>query len=187
MAANSGEAQSAPSAVYEYRQLNCEVYAEIKFETVTFTDVDDHEPGSCDTAEVYYTLIAYPAESKQFWSMDNTFDMDCGTYIFDRMAVGSPQASIGDNYDTLIAPIDPANPSVTIWPFLSDEDDIFGGVNDHLCSVATVIRMPYQNWANYSKKYSLRCGEGVTSSSGFDAEGYIEFTVKGFKAPPGGP
>ena len=49
--------------------------------------------------------------------------------------------------------------------------------------------MPYPDWVNYSKKFTLRCDEGVitSQSGGFDAEGFVEFTVKGFEAPPGGP
>jgi hypothetical protein len=182
VAANSGEAQSAPSAVFEYKQPRCEVYAEIRFETITFTDIDDHETGSCDTAEMYGNIIVSGGKNIGFGNMDNTVKVGCGTYIFD-------QFSHAEHRGPVIVPIDPANPRVNFWALLWDEDDIFGGVNDHLCGFGMEINKPYQDWTNYSKKFTLRCDEGVTTSQdgGYDAEGFIEFTVKGFMAPPESP
>ncbi|MFV1948564.1 MAG: hypothetical protein ACC633_01375 [Anaerolineales bacterium] len=182
VAANSGEAQSAPSSVYEYKQPLCEIYAEIKFETITFTDIDDHEAGSCDTAEMYGDIIVFRGRSIGFGNMDNTVKVGCGTYIFD-------QFSHADHHGPVSVSIDPTNPRIDFWALLWDEDDIFGGVHDHLCGFGMALQMPYPDWANYSKKFTLRCGEGVTTDQrgGYDAEGFVEFTVKGFKAPPGGP
>lgn len=186
--ANSGEAQSAPSAMYEYKQPPCEIYAEVIYETIEFTWLDDGEAGDCDNVEIYFTFFADPAHPRSFYSDSHPMKLGCGTYSLDMLTRSSPQANQYDSPpNTFIAPIDPANPFIRLWALFTEDDDFVLDQNDHLCSMSKTIKLPQKDWGNYSETVRLRCGEGVTSSSGFDGDGYITIRIRGFRAPPSGP
>jgi hypothetical protein len=136
-------------------------------------------------AEIRYK-IRVNHELRDFWGYDTTVDVGCGKTFFDRLPVRSPQENNYDSVDTFILPIDPHNTGMEIGSFFVERDPgvyLFSHPSyDDLCGAKIYLNMPYEDWGNYTDSYSLRCGQGLTSSSGDDADGFANFTVRGFRA-----
>ena len=181
VAANSGNAQSAPSTVYEYKQPPCEVYAEVKFESFNFTYVDDGDP-PCDTAQVYFDIFVN-GENRSFGGPNLYYQLSCGIHYFaDFTPTSAYQGSVDTFYVALEppSPSNPANPKIDISLFYDDAD--FWS-DDYLCHTNTRIQMPYQDWSSYDNTHTFPCpGPNWTSSSGWDANGTITISVRGFEA-----
>lgn len=182
VAANAGNAQSPPSAVYEYKQPPCELYAEVKFESFEFTYVDDGNP-PCDTAQVYFDVFVN-GKSRSFGGSNLYYELSCGVHYF---ADFTPTSAYQGSVDTFYVPLDPpspsnpANPKIDISLFFDDSDSISS--DDYLCHTNTRFQVPYSQWANFSETRTFPCpGPNWTSSSGWDANGTITISVRGFEA-----
>ena len=181
VAANSGQAMSALSMGYEYVQPPCEQYAEVTFETFTFTYMDDGDP-PCDTAQVYYEITLFDGFEKissglGSWfdtgmgSTNYTKDMSCGTYLFSDYPTTKGY--------TFLVPIDHTqNPTIGISMSFHDSDFL---MDDLLCAPYNLITMPYQSWPTYSERLTTVCRNSDIFP--YDADGYITYTVKGVSAP----
>ncbi len=186
--ANSGEAQSVPSMIYEHKQPLCEIYAEVKFETITFTDVDDGEPGSCDTVEAYYR-IGVNGKGRQFGEFEgDDIKMDCGEFYFSRLPALTPQEHKYESVDTFIVPISAQNPSgnaINIWASFTDNDPSLFDDADSLCYASVNLNKSSQAWVslNNPKTIQLPC----LISDDYDARGFVTVSVRGFIAPSGSP
>ena len=181
VAANSGNAQSPPSAVYEHKQPPCEIYAEVKLETFEFTYVDDGDP-PCDTAQVYFDVFV-SGQTRSFGGPNLYYELGCGVHYF---ADFTPTSAYQGSVDTFYVPLEPstptnpANPKIDISLFYDDAD--FWS-DDYLCHTNTRFQASYSEWANYSETRTFPCpGPNWTSSSGWDANGTITISVKGFEA-----
>jgi len=190
VAANSGEAQSAPSSVYEYKQPLCEIYAEIKFETITFTDVDDGSPGSCDTANVYYSL-GVNNKGRQFGEFEgHDIDVDCGEFYFSLLPALSPQENKYESVDTFIVPISAQNPSsniINIWVSFTDNDPSLFDDADSLCIATAQIHKSSQEWVDLNISESIQISCDGNGKYDFDAKGFVTLSVRGLIAPSGNP
>jgi len=181
VAANSGNAQSVPSTVYEYKQPPCDLYAEVKLESFEFTYVDDGDP-PCDTAQVYFTVFV-SGETRSFGGPNLYYELGCGIHYFaDFTPTSAYQGSVDTFYVALEppSPSNPANPKIDISLFYNDAD--FWS-DDYLCHTNTRFQARYSDWANYRDTRTFPCpGPNWTSSSGWDANGTITISVRGFEA-----
>ncbi len=163
--ANAGDAQSVPSPVYEHIQPQCELLAEIKFESITFTEVDDGQIlTSCDDAQAYYDISVHASahsEFRRFWDSNyasNTqVTVSCGEFTFDRLAVLSPQEHKYESLDTFLIPISPQNTEVIIRATFEEDDDSPFDDNDVLCMTLGVVNMSTLEWSTYSDVLTLPC------------------------------
>jgi hypothetical protein len=190
VAANAGSAQSVPSPVYEHKQPPCEIYAEVKFETITFTYIDDAEIGDCDVAQAYYK-ISVNHHDRDFGELEgDDIDMDCGEYYFSLLPAGTPQENKYESVDTFIVPISAQNPSgndVFVWANFLDNDPTSSV--DHLCIAYTTIKKNSQAWVDLKnpEQIKLPCDGENGEYGGLDARGFVTISVRGFIGPQGGP
>lgn len=186
--AQSGEAISAPSMPYEYQQMPCATYAEVKFETITFGCLDDGDipvipfvPMDCesgsfgrsDTIEATY-WIAVHGEMVSISPGDMTTQIE---YSFYDLGANSPQKNQYTSYDTFLVPIDALNP--TIWFGLNLKDtDPWYDADDHICAISKDVSMPYSDWETYDHIFELVCESR-------DGVGFVDIHVRGYPSPDG--
>jgi hypothetical protein len=187
VAANSGAAQSPPSAPLKHEQRPCPVYAEIKFEKIRFSCLDDgdapaipspiydFECGSGgwnnDMIEAYYWLHANGRE-KYF---GDVWIPCCAEHSFNELGSLSPQRNKYTSYDTFVVPIDWRNPTLRFGLHMKDSDP-WWDADDHICAVGKDLAMSDQDWANYEERFELDCHSR-------DANGVVTVQVKGFTSP----
>ncbi len=185
VAANSGEALSAPSMAYRYTQPACGTYAEVKFEEIYFGCLDDGDApvipfvpmdcesgsfGKSDTIEAYYWLAVH-GEMISFSERNMTTDVH---YSFQNLGFNSPQKHQYPSYDTFLVPIDAQNPA--IWFGLNMKDaDPWWDADDHICGIGKDLSMPYADWINYDQEYELVCESR-------DAYGWVKIRVRGIQS-----
>ncbi|RME91133.1 MAG: hypothetical protein D6770_01070, partial [Anaerolineae bacterium] len=185
VAANVGSAQSPLSPSFTYRQLPCETYIKVTYETVEFTAIDDGEIGSNDDAEVYYQLRARVSGGEDkvmtFYSWDAPRTMvQHKEYTFYDLGLGNTRRTKNESMDTIIIPLSSeATPKLTIMVDFYDYDAL--SLDDWLCLIDKDIRMPASQWKNYSSRYTTSCREGLLIG---DAEGMVTYRVETFQGPP---
>lgn len=199
MEANYGGVFSLPGPVYPYQQVDCKVYAEVIFNTISFDFIDDGEDGYCDTAEVQFK-IRVDSIWREFGNRDNPmhhFPIGCDRpHSFNEFEFvqtgGSVPTTVEKSVDRFIVPIDPAVTSINITAIFEDVDiaeDLFWDDFDFLCSTTKIVSMPYDDWASFGQLppllLQIPCPFGWTASPGFDARGVVNVTVRGISSPVG--
>jgi hypothetical protein len=183
VAANSGEAQSVPSVIYEYRQPPCERYVEVTFESVDFMFIADGETFPlfvnqlpCHVAETRFYLIVNN-QSRFFGFRDIK---GCAKYTFSQLIYAGSQKQVIDRPDTFIVPIPSKATTLSVGVHMIDRD-LIG--DDTICYIKKDnMILPDELWT--------QPGHIVTTETRFshrDASGDVIFSVKGFNGPPVNP
>jgi hypothetical protein len=196
VAAVNGDATSVPSPVLHYEQPACEIYAEVTFETFTFTRIDDPTlaaSAGCDEAELIFTIGAYNLH-RGFGDKEgvNYFRRSCGIHqfkTFEQHFGDKPTRGVNIFY----VPIDPAHTQFNIGATFTDYDacqyiippfvwciDDF----DPLCSTSANIQFRYDEWADVNQNIKMPCPK-IPGLLDYDADGEVIVTVRGVSGPAG--
>lgn len=179
----SGEAQSTPSPVLYYVQPQCEIYAEVKFETFTFTSTDN---GGCEELDSVTWNLGVDDQFIHFGSygydtMLYTWKKGCGTYNFlghTPTFPGSRKPPGDDN--TFIVPLSAEKSKVRIT---AD----FGNAGNNICSSYSYAEFPITTWPEVDMTVHLPCPFGVYDSYGRlltgSGDGYIVVNIRGIASP----
>lgn len=193
VAAVNGDATSVPSPILHYEQPPCEIYAEVTFDSFTFTWIDDPRLeasalAGCDVAELFFTIEAEKL-IRYFGNENFTFSKSCGTHIFkgfQQFGGYPPSGSV----NTFYIPIDPAHTQFWVSARFKDYDEgtfIWGGDEDELCYSRRNIQFPYDQWADVDVTYTDPCPFQVDfwPLDYFDARGSVTVRVRGVSGPAG--
>jgi hypothetical protein len=164
--ANSGAAQSLPSAPFVFHQNPCPVMVQVKFETIYFSRLDDGEGinDRNDTIEAYYWLHAN-GDQRYFGDIDMTTG---NVYRFHLLGDSSPQRAAYDSYDTFIVPVGFQRSSLRFGVHVKDRDVLY---DDHVCAMGIDVVLPFEDWATYEEEFEHICVGG-------DGTGFITARVK---------
>ncbi len=185
VAANTGDAQSAPSAVFEYQQPACWRYAEITFDTIEFSSIDDGERVPwwifptvnqlpCDTAEARIYMWVN-AETHFFGHVDI---YGCATHNFIDLVYASPQRLTYAHPTTFTVPIGYIGDPIHLGINMIDHDTV--SPDDTVCNFRVddlVLAQSFWDQAEPSLHFEERCVHD-------DGSARVYFTVKGFTGAP---
>jgi hypothetical protein len=176
VAAISGSVLSRLSAPYEYEQQPCPVFAEVTFEKVRLTSIEEDvrwpvfEYFCSDRNafnEVYYQIWAVgavpkikyfykPGRDVTMWLGPTYTKIKCGTYTFKYLAEGSEWKEIHnyDTPDTIVVPIGPSTERLQFGAEFWDYDESPGD-DDRIARFTKIIVMPYSQWVGYDSKFEF--------------------------------
>lgn len=173
VAANSEHARSRLSDPLEYIQSPCERYAEIHFESFSFSSIDDGETGACDEPELELQVWL---PSRQLKTILGEVSLDCNReYPFTGL-IDNPQ----------IIPIDDTMTRLALWVWFYDTDYfVITWDRDLICAHYNEIQIPASDleWAVFDQDFQAQCPSNVWSSAGFDGQGTIKYRIRGFLGP----
>ena len=181
-AVGGGGARSPYSERYEYKQPDCELYAEVifdSFELVKHEDQESFRDYPCDEAELHFGFYVRSATVDRMSSWHGTPTKCHIPMAPERYPLGhSWESERYRNSNIFLVAIDPNDYALSIYVYFYDEDFL----SDLLCVFDGIIYNTPDDWPNYKQEFVEICEEGDEDDF---PRGVVKlnFRVRGFSTP----
>jgi hypothetical protein len=178
-------ARSVPSTAFPYQQTPCPVMAEVKFLSVQSNVTDDstcyfpiistcysYNANSCYQLSIWYD-IGINSAGKTVWIEGGTDQLHMPYKCKIEYQLTS---QLRADTDTVVVPIDPADPSVRLSTLFHEYDS--GGPNDTFGRTGTDIVHSYQEWPSADEDFTL-----TAPFQGDTADLTVKGHIRGFYYP----
>jgi hypothetical protein len=182
----ANETYSVPSQeLVQYDVIPCPLIAEVKFDWIGIGEVDNagwilvpgYNLGRCDTIGANFVVrvnndirIAGPWYA-DMWVGPKNVQMSCGSYTFYDLLKVFPNYQDDPAPDTFQVLLRGDNPSLSFMTRFMYFNS--WGEPTSFAWNSKTISMPYEQWKNYSEKFSF-------GTSGGDVRAYVEVSVRAY-------